>query len=53
LKIYGPDAELAAAKRADTALDQGDMAGFGMWKRITKATAELARHKPTGGETMN
>jgi hypothetical protein len=51
--MYAPDAELAAAKRADAALDHGDMGGVDLWKRITRVTAELARQKPTGGETLN
>ena len=32
-KLYGTDAAIHAAMRADKLMDQGDVEGFEMWKR--------------------
>jgi hypothetical protein len=48
--MYGDDAELAAAKRADEALDQGDVDGERLWKRIKSAVSELTRQIALPGE---
>lgn len=53
IDLYGPTASFAAAQRADKALDRGDMFNFELWKRITKAAAELERKKPSAGEPTN
>ena len=52
-KLYGEDASTHAAMRADKALEHGDTEGFAVWKRITKAAAELARQKPSADEPLN
>lgn len=53
VKQYPEDAGLVAARRADALLDQGDVDGFHVWKRIVDAIAELLRTKPTQGESLN
>ena len=44
-KLYGPDAAIHAAMRADKLMDQGDIEGFDMWKRVAAAINELDRVK--------
>ena len=41
MKQHGDDAVVQAAMRADELLDQGDMDGVAVWKRILKALDEL------------
>ncbi len=53
VKLYPDGAELAAAMRADKALDMGDMFNFDLWKRVAAAARELARQKPDKGEGLN
>jgi hypothetical protein len=53
LKRHGPDAALAAARRADELLAAGDPEGCAVWKRILEAVGELTRTKPTKGERVN
>jgi len=53
IELYPEGAEIAAATRADAALDQGDTFNFELWKRVTKAIHELERAKPRDGETIN
>ena len=43
LELYGADAGLRAAMRADALLEQGDTEGFFVWKRIVRAIDDLAR----------
>lgn len=52
-KLYGEDASTHAAMRADKALAEGDMEGFAVWKRITKAAEELARQKPSATSALH
>jgi hypothetical protein len=40
-KLYGADAAIHAAMRADKLMDQGDIDGFNMWKRVVAALDEL------------
>jgi len=49
-KLYGADAAIHAAMRADKLMDQGDIEGFGMWKRVVAALNELVRPTPRDGE---
>ena len=49
MKLYGDDAMLHAAMRADALLDQGDTQGFFAWKRIARAIDDLGR-EPSRGE---
>ncbi len=41
IKDHGDDAPIHAAMRADELLDQGDLDGQAVWKRILKAVEEL------------
>jgi hypothetical protein len=42
MELYGVDASLRAAMRADTLLEQGDTDGFFVWKKIAGAIDDLA-----------
>jgi hypothetical protein len=44
-KLYGADAAIHSAMRADKLMDQGDIEGFDMWKRVAAAINELDRVK--------
>jgi len=48
LKLHGEDAALKAAMRADELLDQGDVTGCNVWKRIVKAINVLEQQRPEG-----
>ena len=52
-KLYGADAAIHAAMRADKLMDQGDIGGFGMWKRIVAALVEFDRAMPRSGEARH
>jgi len=47
------DASIAAAQRADELLNEGDLDGAAVWKRILHAVEELKRTKPRVGELVN
>jgi len=49
-KLYGENAAIQSAMRADKLLDQGDTEGFGMWKRVVAAINEWDRKKPKDRE---
>lgn len=49
INLYGPEAPLASAKRADKAIDQGDPEGERVWVQIIKAVNVLL-DKPMPGE---
>ena len=51
--LYGEDAGVEAAVRADKALHQGDIVGCNVWKRIVDAIGELERKEPKAGEAVN
>ena len=51
--LYGEDAGIEAAVRADKALHQGDIVGCRVWKRIVDAIGELERKAPKAGEPLN
>ena len=42
---HGADAPLRAAERADELLDDGDVEGSGVWRRILEAIEELQRRR--------
>jgi hypothetical protein len=42
-KRFGADAAIHAAMRADKLMDQGDIDGFDMWKRVAAALNKLDR----------
>ena len=48
LKQHGADAELAAARQMDAAIEKGDPAGESVWKRVLRAIEELRRASPRG-----
>ena len=48
IEIYGNDAGIRAALRADYFYRDGDMEGFETWKRIVSAVGELQVMKPLG-----
>jgi hypothetical protein len=52
-KLYGADAAIHAALRADKALAEGDTEGFSVWCRITTAIDELARSRPRDVVPLN
>jgi hypothetical protein len=52
-KLYGADAAIHAAMRADKLMDQGDTEGFDMWKRVVAALNELERPAPRDGEARH
>lgn len=52
-KLYGADAAIHSAMRADTLVDQGDIDGFDMWMRVAAAIKELERTAPRDGEASH
>ncbi len=46
--LYGEDATIHAAMRADELLAQGDMDGAGTWRRVIQAIEELENTEPDG-----
>jgi hypothetical protein len=50
---FGEDAAVISATRADAMLDQGDIDGFNVWKKVVAAINELDRKAPKGGEAIN
>ena len=53
VKRHGADAAIHAAMRADAMLEKGDLEGYGVWKRILRAAAELQRADPAPGARMH
>jgi hypothetical protein len=53
IEMFGADASLKAAMRADALLEEGDTDGFFAWKRITRAIDDLRREKRGPGERVN
>ena len=52
IKQHGDEAPIHAAMRADELLDNGDLEGQTVWKRILKAVEELlAKSRPTDATT--
>jgi hypothetical protein len=43
IEMFGEDATIKAAMRADALLEEGDREGFVIWKRIAKAIDDLNR----------
>ena len=52
-KLHGADAAIHAAVRADKLMDQSDIEGFTMWKRVVAALNELERATPRDGEARH
>jgi hypothetical protein len=53
IDMFGENAALKAAMRADTLLGQGDTEGFFAWKRITRAIDDLSRPEREAGECLH
>jgi hypothetical protein len=49
---HGDDADIRAAERADELLDDGDIEGSAVWRRIIEAIEELQRGR-RDGEPLN
>ena len=52
-KLFGADAAIHSAMRADKLLDQSDVEGCAMWKRVVDALNELERVKPPVDEARH
>ena len=52
VKQHGDDAPIHAAMRADAMLDEGDLDGAAVWKRILRAVEELQRADRLSGEVL-
>lgn len=48
LNEHGAVAEAEALRRADAALDGGDVAGFNRWKRVARLIVEMQSQEPDG-----
>jgi hypothetical protein len=48
IKLYGDDAAVQAAIRAEASHEQGDEHGYAVWNWILGAIGELKCAKPTG-----
>jgi hypothetical protein len=53
IEMFGDDAAIQAALRADHLLDQGDPAGCRLWKAIVEATKELQKDRPDPGHRLH
>ena len=53
IRQHGEDAPLEAAMRADAMLENGDLDGDAVWKRVLKTVEELLRSGPKEGERVN
>ena len=53
IREHGEEADLVAAQRADKFLEDGDMAGSAVWRRVLKAVKEIQREEPGEGEAVN
>ncbi len=53
IRDYGDEADLVAAMRADSFLDDGDVEGLAVWKRVLEAIKEIQRPEPREGEAVN
>ena len=48
IRQYGESAQAESAKRADESAKIGDEGGAAVWRRVTRAAAELANTTPSG-----
>ncbi len=53
IKRYGDGAATEAAMRADEFLDQGNLDGQRIWRRIMRTIEELHRKRPREGEAVH
>ena len=50
---HGEEAEFEAASRADRHLDDGDLEGAAVWRRVLTAMDEIQRTERKSGEAVN
>ena len=53
IKLYGDDAPIHAAMRADAMLEKGDLNGYAVWRRILRAVEEMGNTTPSTDQAMN
>ncbi len=53
MKRHGEDAPIHAAMRADAMLEDGDLDGHAVWKKILKAVEEMRRTERMKTEPLN
>ncbi len=53
VKHHGTDAPIQAAMRADAMLENGDLDGYAVWRRILEAVEELQGTEPKSGEAVH
>jgi hypothetical protein len=53
IREHGDEATLAAAERAESFLEAGDVDGSVVWKRVLAAVKEIQRQEPREGEAVN
>jgi len=52
VKQHGEDAPIQAAMRVDAMLDNGDLDGYAVWKRVINAVGELLSKERPDGATV-
>ncbi len=50
VQLFGKDAPVRAAERADEYLAKGENSGYEFWRKMMKATDELLQTEPERGE---
>ena len=50
---HGDEAPIQAAMNADAMLDQGDLDGAAVWRRIVGAINELLEERPGDGQSVH
>ncbi len=53
IREHGDEADFVAAQRADSFLEDGDVDGSAIWKRVLAAIKEIQREEPEEGEAVN
>ena len=53
IREHGDEADLVASMRADSFLEDGDIEGSAIWKRVLRAVKEIQRDEPREGEAVN
>jgi hypothetical protein len=51
LTAHGASANAEALRRADAALDSGDVDGFTRWKRVARIIVEMQSRRPGNDKT--
>jgi hypothetical protein len=53
IREHGDEADFVAAQRADSFLEDGDVDGCSVWKRVFQAIKEIQRQEPREDEAVN